>query len=136
MLICSKNQFFPSLVFIFLFHILFCSAMISIVLLDCLLLLFSWIYTCKIIWLIWDSVLHIFFLLLILEREEGREKKQEKHIDVKEKHWLVASFMYYNWESNPQSRLVPWWGIKPVAFWFAGWCPTNWTTQTRADSAF
>ena len=35
-------------------------------------------------------------------------------------------------EMNLQPRHVPWLGIKPATFCFAGQCPTNWATPARA----
>ena len=49
-----------------------------------------------------------------LEREEGREEGGERNIDVREKHHVVASCRCSDWGSNPQSRHVPWLGIKPA----------------------
>ena len=43
--------------------------------------------------------------LLILEREEGRERI--KNIDMREKHQSVACYMLPDWGSNTQPRYVP-----------------------------
>ena len=32
---------------------------------------------------------------------------------------------------NLQPRYVPWPGIQPMTFHFAGWCPTNWASLVR-----
>ena len=37
-----------------------------------------------------------------------------------------------NWGPGLQPRHVPWLGIKPATFWFAGWCSIHWATPTRA----
>ena len=53
-----------------------------------------------------------------------------------EKHQLVAFCMSPNRGPGPQLKRVPWWGIEPATFLFAGWCPTNWATPARATSCF
>ena len=63
-----------------------------------------------------------------LEREEERER----NIGVREKHQSVFSHMCPIQGPNLQPRHVPWPGIKPVIFHFAGCCPTNWATPIRA----
>ena len=57
------------------------------------------------------------------KRGRGGEREREKHIDVRKKHWLVASHMHAiepgmcpDWESNPQP-----FGVQDDA-------PTNWAT--------
>ena len=57
---------------------------------------------------------HYLFIYLFLEREEGREKERERHIDVREKHLSAVSCMHPeqgaghnpgmcpDWESNQQ----------------------------------
>ena len=45
------------------------------------------------------------------EREEGRKEERERHIDVREQHWSVASHTHPDQESNPQLRFVPQLGI-------------------------
>ena len=67
------------------------------------------------------------FLPFFLERE-----REGENIDVREKHWLVASHTCPCQGPNLQSRHVSWPGIKPVTFHFVGWCPTNWATPIRA----
>ena len=47
------------------------------------------------------------FIYLFLERREGREKKRERNIDVREKHQLVVSHTCPNSGPNPQLRQVP-----------------------------
>ena len=67
------------------------------------------------------------FIYLFLERGEGREK----NIDVRENHrWLASQ------GPNLQARHVPWPGINPMAFLFAGWCSTSWATPLRARKLF
>ena len=54
----------------------------------------------------------------IFREGEGR-RKRERNIYVQEIHGLVASHAP-NWGPGLQPRHVPWLGIKPVTFWFAG----------------
>ena len=63
---------------------------------------------------------NILICLLILEREEGRERK--KNSNVREKQWLVASDSHPYWGSNLQPRYIPWLGIEPSTFWYVGQC--------------
>ena len=58
---------------------------------------------------------HLEDMSLILGREEGRERERKRH-------QLVASHTCSNWGWNPQTRKVPWPGIKPAAFRCTGWC--------------
>ena len=69
---------------------------------------------------------------LFLEKEEGRERNME----MREKHRPVASGMCPDQGPNPQSRHVPWLGIKLVTFHFVGWCPTNWVTPVRLGTSY
>ena len=69
-------------------------------------------------------------------RGEGKEKERERNIKVWEKHWLVASLMSSNQGPNPQPKHVPWLGIEPATFCFAGRCPNNWATAVRARKIF
>ena len=66
-----------------------------------------------------------FFLdfILFLEREEGREKEEEKHGCVREKHRSVASCTHPHQEPKPQPRHVPRLGIEPVTFTLCGMTP-------------
>ena len=57
--------------------------------------------------------------LLILDRE-GRRRKRERNIDVRQKHWLVVSWTCPNQRPKPQLRFGPWLGIKPMTFWLTG----------------
>ena len=45
---------------------------------------------------------------LIVFRKRKRERKGERNIDAKEKHWLVASHTHLDWGSH-----VPDWGLNP-----------------------
>ena len=63
------------------------------------------------------------------ERERGRETSMWER-----NHRSVASCTCPNWGLNPQPRHIPWPGIEPATFRFAGWHPTNWATLTRAAS--
>ena len=60
-----------------------------------------------------------FFLLLILERGEGREGKRERSIDP------LPYCMHHNRGMGPDQN-------RTVTFGFAGWRPTNWATLARA----
>ena len=77
------------------------------------------------------QTVYIFLILprtcsLILERKRkrreggGREKRRQTDVDVREKHWSVASLICLDWELNPQPRYVPWLGFKPANFWSTG----------------
>ena len=67
-----------------------------------------------------------FYLSIFRERWREREREGDKHLSV-------ASCMCPEQGLNPQSRHVPWQGIKLGTFRFAGWHPTNWTTLFRAQ---
>ena len=79
-----------------------------------------------------DLSLHSFkdFIYLFFERGEGRERKREGNISVREKHQSVASCTRPNLGPNLQPRLVPW--IKPATFHFAEQRTTIWATPVRA----
>ena len=53
------------------------------------------------------SDLFINFFPFILEKGEGRERKRERNIDVREKLVLVASHAYLSWELDLHPRHVP-----------------------------
>ena len=82
------------------------------------------------------SFFFFFRFYLFLERGEGREKKRERNMDVREKHWLVASYTSADQGPNLQPRHVPRPGIGLATFHFVGWCPTNWVTPVRAPRRF
>ena len=44
---------------------------------------------------------------LFLEKGEGKKKERERNIDVREKHWSVASHTHPDWRLNLQPRPVP-----------------------------
>ena len=67
---------------------------------------------------------------MFTDLRKGRGQQREKHIDVREKHQLVAIRMCPDWELNPQPRYMPWAGIEPANLQpFGVWddAPTNWT---------
>ena len=69
--------------------------------------------------------------LLILERGEGRERKEGQ------KHWLVASPAYPNQGLNPQPRRVLRdQELNPLLFGLWDDAPTNWATLVRARLFF
>ena len=74
------------------------------------------------------KILFIYFL----ERREGREKKKERNIYVQEIYQLVAP----NWGPGTYPRHVPWLGIEPATFWFAGWHSIHWATLASAPVIF
>ena len=55
------------------------------------------------------------------EMRDGERERERNNIDVREKHWLVASHMYPDRGSNPQLRYVPWPGIELLTFWCMAW---------------
>ena len=68
---------------------------------------------------------HLRICLLIFRerkggREWGRKKERKRNIDVREKHWFVASCMHFNWGLNLQPSYVLWLGIEPTIFWCTG----------------
>ena len=77
-----------------------------------------------------------FYLFTFRERGREGERKRGRATSVWEKHQSVASHTHPNQGPNPQPRRVPWPGIKPVTFCFAGQGPTNWATPVRVRIAF
>ena len=74
--------------------------------------------------------IYLFIYLFILERGRGRMTERDRNI-----HQLGAS--HTPWpaaESKPGP--VPWPGIDPMTFLFAGWRTTNWATPGRAGVPF
>ena len=68
--------------------------------------------------------------IYFLERREGREKERERNISV----WLPL--IAPDWGPDPQSRHVPWLGIKPTILWFAGRHSVRWVSPARAIGPF
>ena len=62
------------------------------------------------------------FIYLFLDGGESREKERERNIN-----WLPLAPAPIEGPA-PQPRHVPWLGMEPVTFRFAGWCLTNWAT--------
>ena len=83
---------------------------------------------------------HCVFILIFLILTWGcvywfqRERKGERegNINVREKHWLVASRMYPDGGLNLQPRYVPWPGIELVTFWYTGWWSNQLSHPARA----
>ena len=75
-------------------------------------------------WFLRNPYLRI--LLLILERGMERERDREF---LCEKRWLFASHAYPEWGLNPQTRYMPWLGVKPATFWCTGRCSNHLSTQ-------
>ena len=75
------------------------------------------------------AIIHFFKrFYLFLERGEGREKGKEGNIFVRGKQISCL----FNRRPGPQPGHVPWPGIKPATFRFAGQCLTHWATSVRA----
>ena len=60
------------------------------------------------------------FIYLLLERGEGEEKERERNIDVQETTAIVFFLYAPSRGTWPQPSHVPWLGIEPVTFQFAG----------------
>ena len=112
--------------------------------------IFSWLYSSFLFSTEWYSIVwmyhslfihsptegHLFFLkdsffflkgfYLFIFRERGREGEWET------KTCGCLSHAPYPGPS-PQTRHVPWLGIKPATLWFAGLCSTHWATPARAE---
>ena len=60
--------------------------------------------------------------------------KGEREAEERERHiyWLPLACTPTDQEPNSQPRRMPWLGLKPATFCFAGWCPTNWATPVKA----
>ena len=68
---------------------------------------------------------------LLLEGVEGVRGRKE-NINVRKKHWLLASHLCSNRGSNPQPRYASWPGIKPATSGVGDDTPTNWATLASA----
>ena len=60
---------------------------------------------------------HQSICLLILEWED----EEERNINVRKNHRLVASYMCPDWGSNMQPVFLPWQGFEPKTFCCMGW---------------
>ena len=86
-------------------------------------------------------IFDLFFSFLIFEfylfilRDKGKEGERERNIDVWEIHLGCFSHSL-SWGPGPQPRHVPWQGIKPATFWFAGRHSIHWATPARASLIF
>ena len=70
--------------------------------------------------------------LLIWERES--EGERDTHINVREKHWLVASCMWLDWGLNLQASYVPWLGINLATVWGMQWYSNQLSRPVRAST--
>ena len=61
-----------------------------------------------------------------------REREGKKHPCAKDT--LISCLSHApNWGPGPQPRHVPWLGIEPATFWFAGQHSIHWATPTTAS---
>ena len=75
-------------------------------------------------------------MYLPLERGEGRGKRgRETLMCERNTHWLPPACTL-TWGPGLHPRHLPWPGIKPVTFCFAGQHPTNWATPLRARQVY
>ena len=75
-------------------------------------------------------------LIDLREKKGGRERERERNINVRDKHWSVASCMHPDPKLNLQPRYVSWPEIEPMTFWFTNDAPTSWATLARALQSF
>ena len=82
---------------------------------------------------IFYTVLFKDFISLFLERGEGRGNERERRIDVREKHWPVASCTCPSQGLNagPWTQACALTGNRTGTFWFAGPCPANMSHTTQ-----
>ena len=74
--------------------------------------------------------------ILYFREGKGRERERDRSIDVRGKHWSVASCTPPNWGPGPKPRYAPWRGIEPATFQFAGWHSSCWATPARANLTY
>ena len=84
---------------------------------------------------------HIFFSLflkifyLFTFRDKGREGEREgEKLQCARGTSICCSPHAHNWEPGPETEALPWWGIKPSSFWFAGWHSIHWATPAGAQT--
>ena len=70
------------------------------------------------------------------EWKRERERERERNVDMREKHWLVASRLCPKWASNQQTRYVPWLGVQPSASWCMGWHSKQLSHLARQNMVF
>ena len=78
-----------------------------------------------------EMVCNSFFKkILFIFRKKGREGEREEHWCERET--SIGCLLYAPRQGpNPQPRHVPWLGIKPKTFHFAGWRLAIWATPVR-----
>ena len=69
-------------------------------------------------------------------RERGREGERERNIDVREKHWSIASLKCPDQEQNPQPKYMPDWESNLWHLDAQDDSPTNQATLARAQPIF
>ena len=67
----------------------------------------------------------LYLPILILKRGEGKEKKRERNVNMREKLWLVALHRCPDQGPNLQPRHVSRQEIELATVWFEGKRPTN-----------
>ena len=82
----------------------------------------------------YEDVFFKIFYLLTLFREREREGERERNSNVPEIHGCLSYAP--NYRPGPQPRHVPWLGIEPVTFQFAGQHSIHWATPARARTFF
>ena len=76
-------------------------------------------------------VLERFYLFSFRETRREEEREGEKQWCVRDT-WISPLLHTPNWGPGPQPRHMPWLGVKPLTFHFAGWCSIPWATPARA----
>ena len=75
-------------------------------------------------------------MFIDLKRGEGREKRRDRNINVREKHQSVASCTHLGEGLNLQPQHILWLGIEPVILQLQDDAPTRRATLARARTIF
>ena len=86
--------------------------------------------------LVGSFLFKVLFIYLFLERGEGRKTERERSIKVERDTSIGCLSPPHNWGPGLQPRHVPWLGIEPVTFQFAGQRSVHWATPARAICLF